>query len=159
MAALVLTDAKTIIGVGWTGTGPGSGSPTVSGTVTTDLALNDHIRAVNLSFSAAVVDFTTFADGAYMVEKPGLKSGQLSIEFNNDHAAANVDATFGAAILAGTHYYIDIKPTSSARGSTNPSYVVYAWVEEYAPFGQSVGDAATATVTFHVVGTPARLTS
>lgn len=158
MATLVLTDCKTILGTGWTGTAPGPANPTVTGTITSDLALNDHIYQVELDMSVAMVDFTTFGDGAFMTQKPGLKSGNVTISFNEDFAAANVDATFGAGFLAGTLYYIDVKPTSSARATTNPSYVYAAYVSAY-PFSGTVGDRGAVVVPFAVTGTYSRLTS
>lgn len=159
MAAFVLTDCKVIIGVAWTGTAPGSGNPTVSGTVTTDLALNDHIRSVTLNNTAAMEDFTTFSDGGFTVVKPGLFSADIQIDFNQDYAASNVDATFGAAILAGTTYYIDVKPTSSARGATNASWVYKTFVTNYQPIANAVGERTGTVVSFAVDGKPARLTA
>lgn len=161
MATLVLTNAQTTIGTIWTGTAPGPGNPTPSGTIATTQStdFSDHIRQVTLNLNAALQDFTTFGDGAFIAQKPGLKGADISIEFNQDFAASSVDATFGAGFLAGTLYYIDIKPTNSARGSTNPSYVVAAYVAKYPPIGQAVGDRAAASVDFAVTGTYARLTS
>ena len=159
MAALVLTSAKTLVGSAWTGTAPGPGGPTVSGTITSTTDFSDHIRQVSLDMSVAMQDFTTFGDGAFVAQLPGLKSGQLQIEFNQDFASSSVDAVFGAAFLAGTLYYLDIKPTSSARGSTNPSYVYAAYVSSYNPLGVAVGDRAATSVQFAVTGSFARLTS
>ena len=161
MASLVLTSAQTTVGTIWTGTAPGPGNPTVSGTIasTGSTDYSDHIRQITLNLNVAMQDFTTFGDGAFITQQPGLKGADLSIEFNQDFAASQVDAIFGAGFLAGTLFYLDIKPTSAARGSTNPSYVYAAYVSEYPPIGQSVGDRAAATVGFAVTGTYARLTS
>lgn len=159
MAALVLTSATTLTGTAWTGTAPGPANPTVSGTISSSVDRSDHIRQINMNLNVAMQDFTTFGDGAFITQLPGLKGADLSIEFNQDFAASQVDAIFGAGFLAGTLFYLDIKPTSSARGSTNPSYVYACYVSEYPPIGQSVGDRASATVGFAVTGTYARLTS
>ena len=159
MAVLVLTSASTLYGSSWTGTAPGSGNPTVSGTISSSTDFTDHIRQVTLGMNVAMQDFTTFGDGAFVVQKPGLKSADISIDFNQDFAASSVDAVFGAALIAGTLVYLDFKPTSSARGSTNPSYVYAAYVSDYTPLGVSVGDRAGVTVNFAVTGTYARLTS
>lgn len=159
MAVLVLTNTTTLYGTAFTGTAPGSGNPTVSGTISSSTDLSDHIRQVSIDMSVAMQDFTSFGDGAFVVQKPGLKTADISIEFNQDFAASSIDATFGAAFLAGTLIYLDIKPTSSARGATNPSYVYACYVAKYPPIGQSVGDRASASVDFAVTGTFARLTS
>lgn len=159
MASLVLTSATVLSGTAWTGTAPGPGNPTVSGTISSSTDFTDHVRQVMIDMNVAMQDFTTFGDGAFISQKPGLKGATLSIDFNQDFAASSVDAVFGAGFLAGTLYYIDLKPTSAARGSTNPSYVYAAYVSQYPPIGQSTGDRAAVTVGFAVTGTYARLTS
>lgn len=159
MASLVLTSATTLYGTAWTGTAPGPANPTVSGTIASSTDFTDHIRQVNLNMSVAMQDFTTFGDGAFTTQKPGLKGADISIEFNQDFAASSIDATFGAAFLAGTLVYLDFKPTSAARSATNPSYVYALYVATYPPIGQSVGDRAAASVGFAVTGSFSRLTA
>lgn len=159
MATLVLTSQTTLYGTAWTGTAPAPGNPTVSGTISSSTDFSDHIRQVNLNMNVAMQDFTTFGDGAFISQKPGLKGADVSIEFNQDFAASSVDATFGAVFLAGTLVYLDFKPTNAARSATNPSYVYALYVTTYPPIGQSVGDRAAATVEFSVTGTYARLTA
>ena len=159
MAVLVLTTATTLTGTAWTGTAPGPANPTVSGTISSSTDRSDHIKQVTLNMNVAMNDFTSFGDGGFIVNVPGLKGADLSIEFNQDFAASQVDATFGAGFLAGTLFYLDIKPTSAARGSTNPSYVYAAYVSQYTPVGQTVGDRGSVTVPFTVTGTYARLTA
>ena len=159
MATLVLTTAMTLQGTAWTGTAPGAANPTVSGTITTTTDWSDHIKAVKVNLSRANVDFTNFGSGAFVENKPGLANADVSIDFFNDFAASNVDATFGAAVIANTLLYLDIKPTSSARGTGNPSYVFAVYVSSYPPLGATVGSAAEVTVGFMMAGKYARLTS
>ena len=161
MASLVLTSAQTTIGSIWTGTAPGPANPTPSGTIATTIStdFSDHIRQVTLNLNVAMQDFTTFGDGAFIAQKPGLKGADFSIDFNQDFAASSIDATFGAAFLAGTLLYFDFKPVNVARAATNPSYIYAAYVAKYSPIGQSVGDRAASTVEFAVTGSYARLTS
>jgi hypothetical protein len=151
----------TLVGTTWTGTAPGAANPTVSGTIATTLStdLSDHIKAVKINLSRANVDFTNFGSGAFVENKPGLANADVSIDFFNDYAASTVDALFGAAVIANTLYYLDIKPTSSARGSTNPSYVFGVYVSSYPPLGATVGSAAESTIGFMMAGKYARLTS
>lgn len=159
MASLVLTSQTTLYGTGWTGTAPGPGNPTVAGTIASAVDFSDHIRQVTLGMNVAMQDFTTFGDGAFITQKPGLRGADVSIEFNQDFAASSIDVTFGPAFIAGTLVYLDFKPTSAARGTTNPSYVYALYVATYPPIGQAVGDRAAATIGFAVTGTYARLTS
>lgn len=159
MASLVLTSATTLYGVAWTGTAPGPANPTVSGTISSSTDHTDHIRQITLNMNVAMQDLTTFGDGAFISQKPGLKGADITIDYNQDFAAGNIDATYGAAFLAGTLVYIDVKPTSSARGTGNPSYVYACYVSSYPPIGQTVGDRAAVQVGLAVTGTYARLTS
>ena len=159
MAAIVLTSATTLYGTAWTGTAPGPGNPTVSGTISSSTDLSDHIKQVTLSNKVAMQDFTTFGDGAFVVQKPGLKSADITIEFNQDFAASNLDSIFGAGFLAGTLFYFDFKPTSSSRGTSNPSYVYACYVSEYTPIGDTIGNRAALSLPLAVTGTFARLTS
>lgn len=159
MASLVLTNTMTLYGTAWTGTAPGPANPTVSGTITSTTDFSDHIKQVTLNSNVAMQDFTTFGDGAFISQKPGLKGADITIDFNQDFVALQVDAIFGPAFLAGTLIYLDVKPTNSARGATNPSYVYACYVQQYSPIGQAVGDRAATSVGFAVTGTFARLTS
>lgn len=158
MASLILTSATVLQGSAWTGTAPGPGNPTVSGTISSSVDFSDHVKSINLDMSVAMQDITTFGDGAFVSQKPGLKGADVTMDFLQDFASSETDAVFGAAFLAGTLIYFDIKPTSAARGATNPSYVYACYVQSY-PFGNAVGDAATSQIGFAVTGTYARLTS
>lgn len=161
MATLVLTTTKTSVGTVWTGTAPGPGNPTVSGTIATTLStdLSDHIKAVKINLSRANVDFTNFGAGGFVENKPGLANADVTIDFFSDFAASTVDALFGAAVIANTLYYLDVMPTSSARGSTNPSYVFALYVATDPVFSAQVGSAAESSISFMLAGKYARLTS
>lgn len=159
MASLVLTSATTLYGTSWTGTAPGPANPTVSGTVASSTDFSDHIKQVTLNMNVAMQDFTTFGDGGFISQKPGLLGADISIDFNQDFAASSVDATFGAAFLAGTLIYLDVKPTNAARSATNPSYVYAAYVSNYTPIGDAVGNRGAAPVGLSVNGKYARLTA
>ena len=159
MASLVLTSATVLTGTAWTGTAPGPANPTVSGTISSSTDRTDHVRQVTFGPKTNMQDFTTMGDGGFFTQKPGLVQADLTVEFNQDFAASDVDAIFGAGLLARTLFYLDIKPTSSARAATNPSYVVAAYVAEYPVLGNAVGDRAATTITFGVTGSFSRLTS
>lgn len=159
MASLVLTSAMTLQGVAWTGTAPGPANPTVSGTISSTTDWSDHIKQVSINLTRANVDFTNFGAGGFVENKPGLAGMDVTISFFNDFAATNVDATFGAAAIAGTLLYFDFKATSSARGTGNPSYVCALYVASYPPLAAQVGSAAETSIGFMLAGKYARLTS
>jgi hypothetical protein len=159
MSSFVATSCTVLWGTAWTGTAPGAANPTISGTITSSTNFTDHLRSVTLNNTTAMQDLTTFADGAFVVQKPGLMTADITLEFNQDFAASNIDAVFGAAQIAQTLGYLDLTPTSAARGTTNPSYVYAVYVNAYPPMGQAVGDAAVTQVGFSVFGKYARLTA
>jgi hypothetical protein len=159
VAAIVLTSATPLWGTAFTGTAPGPGNPTPSGTITSSTNFADHTRQIQLQNNVAMQDFTTFGDGAFTTQQPGLKGADITIDFNQDFASASVDAVFGAAFLANTLGYWDIKPTSSARSTTNPSYVYACYVGSYPVIGPAVGERAAVQVGYKVTGTYARLTA
>ena len=132
MARIVLTDAKvTINGVN----------------------LSDHIASVTISESNDVVETTAFSSTAAKTRVAGLKDNSVTLEFHQDFAASNVEATInGSPSLVGTLTTVVVTPTSSAVGATNPSYTFSALVAEWTPLNGAVGELSTASVTWPISG-------
>ena len=130
MARIVLTDAKiTINGVN----------------------LSDHITSVSLSTSDDVVDTSAFGTGGARTRVAGLADNSVTLEFAQDYAAANVEATIYP--LLGTITTVVVSPTSTSPGTaTNPSYTFSALVSEWQPLSGAVGELATASVTWPISG-------
>jgi hypothetical protein len=130
MARIVLTDAKiTINGVN----------------------LSDHITSVSLSTSDDVVDTSAFGGGGARTRVAGLADNSVTLEFAQDYAAANVEATIYP--LLGTTTTVVVSPTSTSPGTaTNPSYTFSALVSEWQPLSGAVGELATASVTWPISG-------
>jgi hypothetical protein len=118
--------------------------------------LSDHVRSVTLDITAEEQDDTAMG-ATFRSRKGGLKDGSISLEFNSDFAAAEIDATL-FPILATTVAFV-VKPTSSAVSSTNPSYSGNCLVTQHVPVGNAVGDLATTSVTWPTSGTITRATS
>jgi len=164
VAVFALTSAYVAVGTAWTGTAPG-GTSTPSGTITTPTDISAMVTSVEMSFDADELDHTAFASGGWRQKITGIATGMINLTINQDFAASQGDALFGLGGTVGfapgqsAPYYIDIRPTSAARGATNPSYVA-AWVStSYQPVNGSVGDLAVITLTLPMTGRPARLTS
>lgn len=118
--------------------------------------LSDHVSSVTLEITAE--EITTTAMGSTFVERTGgLKSGNLSIEFQQDFAASEVDATLWP-LLGSTTAFV-VKPTSSAVSSTNPSYSGNVLVTQHIPVANGVGELATMSISFPTSGTITRATS
>lgn len=124
--------------------------------VVNSVDLSDHVRQVTLNVSADELDDTAMGD-TFRSRIGGLRDWSVSLEFNSDFAASEVDATLWP--LLGTTTTITIKPTSSAVGATNPSYSGSVLVSQANPLGNSVGDLATVSVTWNGAGTLTRATS
>lgn len=130
MARIVLTDAKIVIG---------------------GVNLSDHITQVTLSTSEDVIDTSAFAVGAARTRVAGLADSSVTLEFQQDFAAANVEATIYP--LLGTLTTVVVTPTSATGGTaTNPSYTFSALVAEWQPLSGAVGELATVSVTWPVSG-------
>lgn len=118
--------------------------------------LSDHIRQLTLNYQAELQDITAMGDNS-RERLGGLKDWSLEAEFNQDFAAAKVDATLFA--LVGTSVAIVIRPDTGVVAATNPEYTGNAILESYPPLSGAVGDAATAAAGFQGNGDLARATS
>jgi hypothetical protein len=114
--------------------------------------LTDHVTSVTLDLSADEVETTAFGSTA-RTRVGGLLDNSVSLDFQQDYAAANVEATIRPLIGAlGT---VVIKPNGTATSPTNPSYTFLALVTEWQSVNGAVGDLATASVTWPISGTVA----
>lgn len=91
----------------------------------------------------------------YKARLGGLKDWTMDVEFNQDFAAAQVDATLFP--LLGTTSTITAKSTSAANSATNPQYSGSGLLKNYTPLQNTVGDLAAATANFIGAGTLTRL--
>lgn len=115
--------------------------------------LSNDTRSVTLNVTGDELDDTAMGD-TFRSRIGGLKDWSVSLEFNSDFAASQVDATLFP--LLNTTTTITIKPTSAAVSATNPSYSGSVLVSQANPLGNSVGDLATVSVTWPGAGTLTR---
>ena len=155
MAAFVYTGAALTSGTAWTGTAPG-GASTPSGTHNSGTDISSYVRSVTFTGEAETQDSTTMGSGGFRAQVVGLKTGSLTIEFNEDVADNLIDEIWYGYF--GSTVYFDLKVTASARGASNPSVVCAAIVTQYG-IGGSVGELATKSVTLTTTGAWTRLTS
>lgn len=163
MAVFALTNATILGGTAWTGTAPG-GTAAASGTITSSTDLSSYITGVELSIEADEIEYTNFASAGWRQKITGLQAGNVSLTMNDDYAASTIDSIFGLGGTLGigstSSLYLDIKPTSAARGTGNPSYVLRFLNLGGKVLGGSVGDLATkGTWTFPTTGVISRLTA
>jgi hypothetical protein len=115
--------------------------------------LSDHIASITINQSNDVVETSAFSSTAAKTRVAGLGDHSVTLEFHQDFAAANVEATInGTTSLVGTTTAIVVRPTSASVGATNPSYSFSALIAEWTPLSGAVGELATASVTWPISG-------
>ena len=125
MAVLVLTDASITVN---------------------SVGLSDHANSVTLNYEIDSVETTAFGSTGHKFAG-GLQNNSLDIEFMQDFAAANVEATIYP--LVGTTTTVVIKPTSSAVSATNPSYTLTGtFLAAHTPVAAAVGELAMTSLSF-----------
>lgn len=134
MSKIVLTDAKVTIN---------------------SVVLSDHITQVTIDTKDDIVETTGFGSTA-KTRVAGLADNSVTIDFLQDFAAANVEATIYP--LIGSTTTISISPTSTVS-TTSPSYTFSALISEWQPLKGGIGQLATATVTWPISGTITKATS
>ena len=131
--------------------------------VATDLSVtidgndvSDHVTNVSFTYLGEAQENTAMGD-ATRKRIGGLKDWNVTVEFNQDYAAGQVDALMFP--LVGTTFTIIILPTSSAVGAGNPSFSGTSFMENYNPIQGSVGEVITTSISLLAAGTLTRSTS
>lgn len=112
-----------------------------------------NIKSATLTVDASQLDTTDFASGGWVEMIGGLKSGTLSIEFQDDVADSGIDDKLWA--LLGTVVAFEVRATSSAVGVNNPKYTGNILITSHS-IGGAVGDLATKSLSFPTSGTITR---
>jgi IMP cyclohydrolase len=114
--------------------------------------LSDHIASITLTTTDDVIETTAFGSSA-RTRIGGLADNSVALEFHQDYAAANVEATInGSPSLVGTVTAVVVKPNGATTAADNPSYSFNALVSEWTPLNGAVGELATASVTWPIDG-------
>ena len=103
------------------------------------------VTGVTINRSFDELEVTAMGDTAHKFAK-GLEASTITIDFLNDTAAANVNATLQAAW--GTTVPLTLKQTSAAISATNPEYQTTVLVNNTQDLNGSVGDISTQSITF-----------
>jgi len=112
--------------------------------------LSDLVASVTLNETFDVVETTAFSSTAAKTRVAGLEDNSITLEFHQDYATSEVEQTIYP--LLGTPAAVIVKPNGSATGAFNPSYTCSAIISEWTPINGSVGELATASVTWPVTG-------
>ena len=125
MAVLVLTDADI----------------TVNGVV-----LSDRANSVTLNYEIDSVETTAFGSVGHKFTG-GLQNNSCDIEFMQDFAAAEVEATIFP--LVGTTTTVTVRGSSAATSATNPLYTLTGtFLAAHTPVAAAVGELAMTSLSF-----------
>jgi hypothetical protein len=135
MARIVLTNASVVFG-------------------STDLS--DHIASITLNSTFDIVETTAFGNTA-KTRVAGLADNSVTLEFHQDYATSSVEQTIYP--LLGTAVSVVAKPVAGTTTTVNPQYTFSALVSEWTPLNGSVGELATASVTWPISGAITKATT
>lgn len=119
--------------------------------------LTSYVRSLTINYSAEILDKTASGDSSRS-RIAGLLDWNVTIEFNQNYAAATVDATLFPLVGAAA-FAIILKPDGAATAVTNPKFTGNALLESYPPISGSVGELAVTSITLQGDGTLARATA
>ncbi len=118
--------------------------------------ISDHVVSVTFTYEAESLDETAMGDDTRIM-KGGLKNWSVELEMHSDFATSAEDSIIFP--LIGTVVVIIVRASSAAVSTSNPNYTGSVLVTSYPPFGNSVGELATTTVSMVSAGTLSRATS
>lgn len=119
--------------------------------------LSDLVASVTLNSTFDVVETTAFSSTAAKTRVAGLADNSISLEFHQDYATSEVEQTIYP--LLGTAAAVIVKPNGSTTSAFNPSYTCSAVISEWTPLNGTVGELATASVTWPISGAITKTTS
>ena len=137
MAILVLTDAYVSVNA---------------------VVLSDHVRSVQIQSDSEMLESTAMG-ATFRTKVQGFKSWSMQMQFNQDFAANNVDATLWPLYNNGTVFAMEVRPSSANRSATNPGYQGNAVLQSYQPIAGASGELLGVSVTVQSSGALARNTT
>jgi hypothetical protein len=135
MPRLVLTNASVVFG-------------------STDLST--YISSITLNSTFDIVETTAFGNTA-KTRVAGLADNSVTFEFHQDYATSAVEQTIYP--LLGTAVSVVAKPVAGTTTAVNPQYTFSTLISEWTPLNGSVGELATASVTWPISGAITKATS
>jgi hypothetical protein len=119
--------------------------------------LSDLVASVTLNSTFDVVETTAFSSTAAKTRVAGLADNSVTLEFHQDYATSAVEQTIYP--LLGTAVSVVAKPVAGTTTTVNPQYTFSTLVSEWTPLNGSVGELATASVTWPISGAITKATS
>jgi len=118
--------------------------------------ISQYITSVSLNSTFDIVETTAFGNTA-KTRVAGLADNSVTFEFNQDYATSAIEQTIYP--LLGTAATVVAKPVAGTTTAINPQYTFSALISEWTPLNGSVGELATASVTWPISGAITKATS
>lgn len=146
------------------GTAPGGVTAPTGCTLSTPSDLSPFITGIDQGVEVDPVDTTSFGSGGYKAFVLGLRSGQLNLTLMNDYAASQVNSWIGLngsvrAVGSSSLLYVEVRPSSAARSSSNPAFVCAVLNRNFQTFSGSVGELPMVSWQPQITGGFAELTA
>ncbi len=109
------------------------------------VALSDHVTSATINRSFDELEVTAMGDSAHKFVK-GLEASTITLDFLNDTAASNVNATLQAAW--GTTVTLTLKQTNAVVSATNPEFQTTVLVNNTQDINGSPADISMQSITF-----------
>ena len=111
--------------------------------------LSDHVTSITFSENAAELETTAMGD-SNITRIGGLLDGTIDLEFNQDMQTSETQATIRS--LLGTVTTVIVKSDAAAVSAANPSWTFSALVTEWPSVNGTVGELATASISWPLTG-------
>ncbi len=111
--------------------------------------LSNFAYSVEIEDSAEEVEVTGFSTSDYREFIPGLKDGNVTVSFFNDHASGSVADTLQPLYTSGGTFTLRVKPDISGT----VAYTMVSRLYSNPLLAGAVGEANTIDVTFRCAGT------
>src|SRR5690348_13203001 len=102
--------------------------------------LSDHVHTQNQKMGADAVEQTAMGDTTHNF-MPGLLTADFSVEFFQDEASNEVEATLSAILAGGVAVAIETRPVNTTVSATNPKWTGNVMLESFDVIKGTVGQA------------------
>ena len=121
--------------------------------------LSDHVRQITLDTGRETVDPTAMGSNTRKT-KASLKTWTVTIEFNQDYAASEVDEELSTIYdTDSAEAALVMRPDTGVKSATNPEWTGTGVLTSYTPMGGAVGSMHIAPATFEAASDLVRATS
>jgi len=146
------------------GTAPGGSTAPTGCTLSTPSDISGFITGIDQGVEVDSIDATSMGSGGFRAFVLGLRSGQLNLTMMNDYAASQLNSLIGLngsvrAVGSSSLLYVEVRPTSGARSSTNPGFVCAVLNRNFQTFSGSVGELPMVSWQPQITGGFAELTA